>query len=261
MRNKTLGVVCHGTYKTGIPKPGSPEPRRQKPDILTPGVKFLSARSRDNPAAAPSNPPLDPSYAFKTDTSMATPLVAGCRGLLDQALRATDPVYTGQSGIRLKALFINGTVTLDAESLQYENGKAEERPWGFGRGELDETRTATRKFQVLAPKGTPGSVVNDALPQGIKTTLCWADEGHEKLKCLFYFTLTQLSTKRVWFGTHNGWTDGAAAADQKKRREECMNDVNNVPQIYYKNLNLVPYGSLMVVVAGNFDSFSENIAQ
>ncbi|KAK1995813.1 subtilisin-like protein [Colletotrichum falcatum] len=246
---------CYGTREYG----------RQKPDVVAPGVKVLSACSRDAPAAAPGqpqpnppSPPLDPSYTFKTGTSMATPLVAGCAAVLNQALRATDRSYTGQSGMLLKALLVNGAVVLDAEDPQYVKGT--ERPWGFGRvnmlgslqhlankgavkeatyarGELGVTESAgTCYFDVSSPKGTPGSPVNDASPQGVKITLCWADEGHKSLTCLFYFTLTQESTKRVWFGNRDGWVDAADAADQTKRKQYA-DDVNNVQQIYCKNLD------------------------
>lgn len=232
---------------------------RQKPDVVAPGVMILSALSRD--AGPPLSAALDSNYCFKSGTSMATPLAAGCAAVINQALRATDPKYPGHSGTLLKALIINGAVSImdpkgNDPDPQIETGQT--RRWGFGRvnvlgalrhlpvpagvaddGMVGAYRRGTVTFggketwtlDVSKPERTPGCLVDDSTRPSIKITLCFADQGNKDLQALFYFTLTQAGTGKVRFGNRRGWFSKDEAKDPKKR-PKLADSFNNVQQIF-----------------------------
>lgn len=245
--------------------------RRLKPDVVAPGVMILSARSRDiEPEVVAS----DHNYCFKTGRSMATPLVAGCAAVLNQALRATDQIYKGYSGMLLKALLVNGAVSLDPANPQYISGN--ERPWGFGRvnmlGSLkhlaNETRPATYKygrlkenekgswdFTIPAPTGTPGSLTSDTFPSSVKVTLSYAEGAFGiHLICLVYLTLTEVKTGNVRFGNREKWYDPKTAATKV---EQCADFANNVQQIYCTRLEEGDYKIAIHFLKTRFDPASE----
>lgn len=249
---------------------GTRENDRQKPDVVAPGVDVLSALARAAPVPEPNKAALDPSYCFKDGTSMATPLVAGCAAVLSQALRASDEAspgaYPAASGTLLKALLINGAVTIDSDSdHQIVTGTV--RRSGFGRVNVlcslrhlrrppgngsssnvrrDDDRTTTAGYahgklglhggdtwplEVADPQPTPGSLVDDTTRQSVKVTLCWADRGNAALQARFYLTLTEVATGRVRFGNRCGWVAAADATDPVKRLA-LADTVNNVQQIF-----------------------------
>ncbi|KAK1754835.1 peptidase S8/S53 domain-containing protein [Echria macrotheca] len=248
---------------------------RQKPDVVAPGVGILSALSRDadppkppSPPASPLPTPLDKSYCFKSGTSMATPLAAGCAAVISQALRLANPSsYTSTSGTLLKALLINGATSIvepkdqnGFEPQQFAKGTTQR--WGFGRvnvlGSLshlplpnggsrngtiggygrgtlmlgNNTNKASFALTVPKPEPTPGCLVDDSSPnKSVKVTLCYADEGNKALQALFYFTLTEKDTGRVRFGNKKGWVSQDDAADPVQRAGN-VDTINNVQQIF-----------------------------
>ncbi|KAK2061765.1 hypothetical protein LY76DRAFT_590076 [Colletotrichum caudatum] len=212
----------------------------------------------------------DNMYCLMTGTSMATPLVAGCAAVLSQALRVRDATYkaAGHSGVLLKALLINGAVPLfdpaDPDP-QIQTGK--NRRGGFGLvnmlcslshlsagprrpdptyscGQFGLKGFADKIFTVLKPVGTSGSLINDVNLATVKVTLVWADEGHAKLQCLAYVSLTQVATGKVWFGNRRGWVE-KASVDSAVKREGYADKINNVQQIYCTD---VPEGDYKINV-------------
>ncbi|KAF5593136.1 serine protease ABC transporter B family tagB [Fusarium subglutinans] len=97
---------------------------RIKPDVVAPGAMILSAMSRDAKPDDRFGRSSDPSWAFSSGTSMATPLVAGCVAVLRETLQKDG--VTSPSAALLKALLVNGAVDTGNSS------KAQ----GFGRVDL-----------------------------------------------------------------------------------------------------------------------------
>jgi serine protease AprX len=102
---------------------GPCDDRRIKPDLVAPGTDILSTRS----ALAPLSNfwgayPANAKYAFDGGTSMATPLVAGCAGLVRQYY--IDDRQHQPSAALLKATLVNSTAWLSgADSIAPTAGK------------------------------------------------------------------------------------------------------------------------------------------
>ncbi|KAK7178176.1 hypothetical protein PSPO01_15779 [Paraphaeosphaeria sporulosa] len=119
---------------------------RIKPDVLAPGTPILSNKSHVMPQKLPANgmePSDDPQYCFRSGTSMATPLVAGCAAVLREYLKASG--MDSPPAALMKALLINGAYSVHhahnakegfgivniANSLVTKDG--EDGAWRIGR--------------------------------------------------------------------------------------------------------------------------------
>lgn len=109
---------------------------RRKPDVVAPGTAIFSARSLklplDNPSLART---VREFYDFKSGTSMATPLVAGCAALVRQHLREQLGMTTPTAAL-VKAALIHS-----AQYFQYRFARSDSKPWadneqGWGRVSL-----------------------------------------------------------------------------------------------------------------------------
>ncbi|KAK2013307.1 subtilisin-like protease [Colletotrichum eremochloae] len=144
---------------------------RLKPDVVAPGTAILSTRSRnmklvsDVDRAGVSG---DDSYRYLSGTSMATPQVAGCCAVVREALLANGyrdvktvassgnrddgsaaSVITNPTGALIKALLINGAVTIKGQYVPSDLGDGPNPHSGFGRVNVTET------LAMIEPK-TPG---------------------------------------------------------------------------------------------------------
>ncbi|KAK5099548.1 hypothetical protein LTR70_002449 [Exophiala xenobiotica] len=119
---------------------------RIKSDVLAPGTPILSNKSSAMPQKLPANgmePSDDPQYCFRSGTSMATPLVAGCAAALREYLKASR--MDSPPAALMKALLINGAYSVHhshnakegfgivniANSLVTKDGK--DGAWRIGR--------------------------------------------------------------------------------------------------------------------------------
>ncbi|KAK1963105.1 subtilisin-like protease [Colletotrichum sublineola] len=144
---------------------------RLKPDVVAPGTAILSTRSRnmklvsDVDRAGVSG---DDSYRYLSGTSMATPQVAGCCAVVREALLANGyrdvktvassgnrdddsaaSVITNPTGALIRALLINGAVTIKGQYVSSDLGDGPNPHSGFGRVNVTET------LAMIEPK-TPG---------------------------------------------------------------------------------------------------------
>ncbi|KAF5966210.1 putative subtilisin [Fusarium bulbicola] len=247
---KMAALSCWGT-ESGRPVRST---GRQKPDVVAPGVCILSARSRNIEGQYLANidasgTPSDKNYCFKSGTSMATPLVAGCAAVLNEGLKKTHENYT-LSGVLLKALLINGAVPFSPDD-QYVKGTF--RPWGFGRvnlqgslkhlangdpfstykyGEMEAHTRKSWEVAVGAPKTV--SLTGEILLPSLKVTLVYADEGSVNLICLVALTLTENKTGKVLFGNSKTWISAEeykAATKENTKMQALADCQNNVQQI------------------------------
>ncbi|KAJ9653174.1 hypothetical protein H2198_007636 [Neophaeococcomyces mojaviensis] len=86
---------------------------RIKPDVVAPGTPILSNKSSVMPQKLPANgmePSDDPQYCFRSGTSMATPLVAGCAAALREYLKTSG--MESPPAALMKALLINGAYSV-----------------------------------------------------------------------------------------------------------------------------------------------------
>lgn len=128
---------------------GPSREKRQKPDVVAPGVAILSAASRDPKAVkeAVSEAKVygksdDPLWKFSAGTSMATPLAAGCCALLREAL-ATRGGVSQPSAALVKALLINGAVDIGLPKTEQ----------GFGRVDVVRSLTTIEKQGASSANG------------------------------------------------------------------------------------------------------------
>ena len=86
-----------------------------KPDVVAPGTDILSTRSSaiDAKYVPASFDNKDDTWQFKSGTSMATPLVAGCCAVLRQALDQNNITKSPTSAL-VKALLVNGADAIAA---------------------------------------------------------------------------------------------------------------------------------------------------
>ena len=127
---------------------------RIKPDVVAPGTTIYSAKSTDPnvvfPKGAtvnnfsyfgspPDNDPPDDLYFFRSGTSMATPVVAGCCAVIRNALRSSLhrlATETAISSDMVKAVLINGTTDMTTSPVPQRTdraiGRAPSGQQGFG---------------------------------------------------------------------------------------------------------------------------------
>ncbi|KAJ4362311.1 hypothetical protein N0V83_010404 [Neocucurbitaria cava] len=170
---------------------------RLKPAFVAPGTAILSARSQNKKYLAAVNQAGasgDDKYMYLSGTSMATPLVAGTCAVLREALLANG--YQDESngvknptGSLIKALLINGAVTIRGQYMPHDVSDEPNPHSGFGRvdlarslpklndpysgygiGTVDEDDEA--EFMVEIP--VPEPKVNDG-KLCLKVTLAYAD--------------------------------------------------------------------------------------
>lgn len=178
---------------------GVPDDRRYKPDVLAPGVCIYSARTRDpgfvfQPAHGTNQPDLygvspDNNWMFRTGTSMAAPLVAGCCAVIRSHIRRKkgSPI----PGALIKAVLINGAERLrtDLESRGPVVAGSPNNVQGFGRVNLAKSLlciTDTRNGGVY--RGPPlaqgqsdtvritiATATSSTLSRSLKVTMCYSD--------------------------------------------------------------------------------------
>lgn len=165
---------------------------RMKPDVVAPGTAILSVCSRD-PAITEAmrqrgGPTKDDDWVFKSGTSMATPLVAGCCAALRQAVIAAG--VGNPSAALIKALLINGAL---ASGETHESAaSAESKPDGEnGFGFVDISRSflgvdssLMRDEQSGLNTKPPNNTRNHNIASspsttkpGLKVTLVWTDRA------------------------------------------------------------------------------------
>jgi serine protease AprX len=176
---------------------------RIKPDVVAPGTSILSTRSRKLVNPSPDyGVSSDPNYFFDGGTSMATPLVAGCVAVVRETLVKNG--MPNPSAAVIKALLINGAVTLPGQYSQSEAGTSPNMSSGWGRvdlagsiilpgpnpnggfgegGPLKQGQDGTITIKIPPRKG---SAEKNASPTGtgptLKITLVWTDPPGPKLQ-------------------------------------------------------------------------------
>jgi subtilisin family serine protease len=165
---------------------------RIKPDVVAPGTCILSTLSRD--VASPSKTfgkSTDPLFFFDSGTSMAAPLVAGCVAVLRETLvKNGTPQPTAAL---VKALLVNGAVTVPGQYSPTEAGASPNNNSGFGRVDLAGsviipatginagfgeggplTQGTSDMFTIEIPERSPQDV-EAATGVTLKITLVWTD--------------------------------------------------------------------------------------
>ena len=173
---------------------GPTKENRFKPDLVAPGTSILSTRSR-NAVTVPTifGTSTDSGFFFDDGTSMATPLVAGCVAVVRESL-----VKNGlpmPSAALIKALLINGAVTIPGQYSPSEAGASPNGNSGWGRvnlagsiilpgphpnggfregDPLKQGEEDTITIRIPGPPG-PGGVGPLGLSPSLKITLVWSD--------------------------------------------------------------------------------------
>jgi serine protease AprX len=138
---------------------------RFKPDIVAPGTYILSTRSSLAPDDS-FDAVFNPSYAYMTGTSMATPVLAGGVAQIRQYLN--EKGYAHPSSALIKSLLITGADILDEDF----------RAQGYGRANLVRALDTSFVDETVGLK-TNGKamytvkVSDDSKPLAI--TLAWTD--------------------------------------------------------------------------------------
>jgi hypothetical protein len=213
------------TRNSAISGPGS---IRFKPDVVAPGTVVYSAKTTDPgviypPGKAPPNnfsyfgdpPDTAPNdlYIFRSGTSMAAPIVAGCCAVIRAALRRSLPssaTETAISSAMIKAVLINGTTDMtDSPVPQHTDkngnlrviGRAPSGKQGFGVVNLAKSLlcvpglaggnggvypmishvaglaqggTTTVNIAILPPPATAGTSLGALVPK-LTITMCYTD--------------------------------------------------------------------------------------
>lgn len=120
---------------------------RLKPDVVAPGTAILSTKSRKKrflSGVDRSGVSDDSQYMYLSGTSMATPLVAGCcaavreclskNGYKDETNGVTNPTAS-----LIKALIINGAVSIAGQYMPNDLGEGPNPHSGFGRVNVANT--------------------------------------------------------------------------------------------------------------------------
>jgi serine protease AprX len=230
---------------------GPTQEKRIKPDVLAPGTSILSTRSRNlvtvNPVFGTSS---DSAFFFDTGTSMATPLVAGCVAVVRETLVKNG--MANPSAALIKALLINGAVTLPGQYSPSEAGASPNSSSGWGRvnlagsiilpgpnpnggfgqgGPLKQGQDSTVIIKVPARKQAAEA---DAIPFGLgptlKVTLVWTDPPGALLQNDLDLIVT----------TSNGQERHGNMGTSKN-----FDRVNNVEQVVWEN---IPPGDVKITI-------------
>ncbi|KAF5020982.1 hypothetical protein F66182_6994 [Fusarium sp. NRRL 66182] len=167
---------------------------RLKPDVVAPGTAILSTKSRKMANASNvSGVSSDGRYLYMSGTSMATPLVAGCcaaireclvkNGYKDETNGVTNPTAS-----LIKALVINGAVTVAGQYMPVHISKEPNPHSGFGRVnlansiEMVESQIKTSGYGIGAIEEETEEPFELEIPipsggntQTLKVTLAYAD--------------------------------------------------------------------------------------
>jgi subtilisin family serine protease len=167
---------------------------RLKPDVVAPGTAILSTKSsRMQDASTVSGVSSDSRYLYMSGTSMATPLVAGCCAAIRECLLKngyedeTDGV-TNPTASLIKALIINGAVTVAGQYMPVHISKEPNPHSGFGRVnlansiEMIEPQNKTSGYGVGAideetekPFELEIPIPSDGTTSTFKVTMAYAD--------------------------------------------------------------------------------------
>jgi serine protease AprX len=231
---------------------------RMKPDVVAPGVAVLSTMTRALTTPKTANGvSTDPNYCFKTGTSMASPLVAGCAAVLREVLQRNG--VASPSAALLKALLINGAVEMFAASsppILVPNGLE-----GFGRVNMAGTLKsipssptggfvdayAQTNFKVEQGKSQQVVVVDipeegqivsggDTIGMTLKVTLVWLDRGG----ALLVNALGLAATHQNGVRRHGNKGNANMSASPQN-----YDNLDNVQQIVWRN---VKTGKVFVTV-------------
>lgn len=163
---------------------GPTDDGRLKPELVAPGTNIISTRSH-HPNVNESRPVGD-DYAFRSGTSMATPLVAGMAVLTRQWL-AEARNWPAPSAALVRALLLNGAS--DMQPGQYGTGSTREigSAWpnpeqGWGRVDLNQTLGLANDRQIWFREHS-GVQTDDlvtfrlqvASGEPLRVTLSWSD--------------------------------------------------------------------------------------
>ncbi|KAI9694965.1 MAG: hypothetical protein M1822_000582 [Bathelium mastoideum] len=154
---------------------------RIKPDVVAPGTFILSAASGNwqNPTQLHPN---DPRWCYKSGTSMATPLIAGCAAVLREALArppCTSPTSEPTAAL-IKALLVNGAKILDPTTSPFRPDEHS----GFGRVNIANAITIVQgadgagfRERIKVPQSSPWEEDVDVKfgNNNLKATLVWSD--------------------------------------------------------------------------------------
>ncbi|RYP15321.1 hypothetical protein DL765_005777 [Monosporascus sp. GIB2] len=158
---------------------GPTKEKRFKPDVVAPGTCILSANSSHVPNPLRPGPHQD--WCYKSGTSMATPLVAGCAAVLREAL--INNGTESPSAALVKALLVNGAEILSRPTPNIHSG--------FGRVNLAhsiavvrrEIGSAFRDHQLSdTDKSFSDKILVEAQHTTLKATLVWSDPPGKMIK-------------------------------------------------------------------------------
>jgi serine protease AprX len=222
---------------------------RIKPDVVAPGTCILSTRSRA--LVTPSTDygvSSDPAFFFDGGTSMATPLVAGCVAVVRETL-VKNGMPTPSAAL-IKAILVNGAVTLPGQYSPSEAGASPNVSSGWGRVDL------AGSIILPGPNPTGGFGDGGPLKQGQSSTVTITIPPIKKVSTAH--TARTGSTLKVTLV----WTDPAGAklqndldlivtASNGQVRHGNMGTgkgfdrVNNVEQVVWNN---IPVGTVTITV-------------
>lgn len=252
MANNKEGIAAFSSFSPTVEG-------RIKPNVVAPGTSILSARSRDI-TEVPTHWGISDNGAwmFKTGTSMATPLVAGCCAVLRETqVKNSQPFL---SAALIKALLINGSVDIMGQYPRDESGASPSISAGFRRVDLNGSvilpRTTTNAGASEGPPlkqgqewGIPVTIPKDGPQEGnskdttsavrlphrtLKITMVYSDFPGAMLQNDLNLIVQSASTERHGnHGTTSFPVDSTAASG--------FDGVNNVEQIVWTN---VPVGVL-----------------
>ena len=188
-------------------------------------------------------------------TSMATPLVAGCAGVVRQSLNATGVL--NPSAARIKALLINGADELPGQYNPSEAGPSPNYNSGFGRvnlansvavpgqawssGSAESGGLASEGYQHVRTLQVPDDPEGTTSGFTLKVTLVWTDPPGRFLQN--DLDLIVMSSNR---DERHGNMGGSAEFDR----------VNNVEQVTWRG---IPSGPTKVTILAN--TIQEGIGQ
>jgi serine protease AprX len=227
---------------------------RLKPDVVAPGTAILSTRSRklpDSDIPAEFGLSGDTRFMYLAGTSMACPLVAGSCAVLREWL--TENGYHDKengvvqpTGALLKALLINGAVSIDGEHLPPRTNSSPNNHSGFGRVDLagsiirpDEHELADFGVGVIRDEDSSLKHLADIrppvvpLPDGeissftLKVTLAYSDLPGAKLQNNLNLVATMGDLER--HGNHG-------PRNYEKGSHNDFDPTNNVEQILWENV-------------------------